>query len=73
MLGKRHCGDEHARGQRQQRQGAGYRALLISSRKVVQGIAWAKTLAGKGDEVPKLIEKGKTNFEGPEIKGKRLG
>jgi D-3-phosphoglycerate dehydrogenase len=48
-------------------------ALLISSRKVVQGIAWAKTLAGKGDEVPKLIEKGKTNFEGPEIKGKRLG
>lgn len=48
-------------------------ALLLSSRKVYQGIAWAKTLAGKGDEVPKLIEKGKSNFEGPEILGKRLG
>jgi D-3-phosphoglycerate dehydrogenase len=48
-------------------------ALLLSSRKVFQGIAWAKSLVGKGDEVPKLIEKGKTNFEGPEIKGKRLG
>lgn len=48
-------------------------ALLLSSRQLVQGIMWAKSLAGKGDEVPKLIEKGKTNFEGPEIKGKRLG
>ncbi len=48
-------------------------ALLMSSRKLVPGILWAKSLAGKGDEVPKLIEKGKTNFEGPEIKGKRLG
>ena len=48
-------------------------AMLLSSRKVYQGIAWAKTLAGKGDEVPKLIEKGKSNFEGPEILGKRLG
>jgi D-3-phosphoglycerate dehydrogenase / 2-oxoglutarate reductase len=48
-------------------------ALLLSSRKIMQGIAWAKTLIGKGDEVPKLIEKGKSNFEGPEIKGKTLG
>ncbi len=48
-------------------------ALLMSSRKLLQGVMWAKGLVGKGDEVPKLIEKGKTNFEGPEIKGKRLG
>ena len=47
--------------------------LLICSRKLVEGIIWAKGLAGKGDEVPKLIEKGKSNFEGPEIMGKRLG
>lgn len=47
--------------------------LLISSRKVFQGIAWAKTLSGKGAEVSKLIEKGKSNFEGPEIQGKKLG
>jgi D-3-phosphoglycerate dehydrogenase / 2-oxoglutarate reductase len=48
-------------------------SLFLSSRKIIQGITWAKTLIGKGDEVPKLIEKGKSNFEGPEIKGKRLG
>ena len=47
--------------------------LFLCSRKVCQGIVWAKTLVGKGDEVPKLIEKGKSNFEGPEILGKRLG
>jgi D-3-phosphoglycerate dehydrogenase len=47
--------------------------LLLSSRKIVPGITWAKGLVGKGDEVPKLIEKGKGNFVGPEIKGKRLG
>jgi D-3-phosphoglycerate dehydrogenase / 2-oxoglutarate reductase len=48
-------------------------SMLLCSRKVYQGISWAKTLVGKGDEVPKLIEKGKSNFEGPEIFGKRLG
>jgi len=48
-------------------------SLFLSSRKIISGINWAKTLIGKGDEVPKLIEKGKSNFEGPEIKGKRLG
>jgi len=47
--------------------------LLLSSRKIVQGINWAKTLIGKGNEVPKLIEKGKSQFAGPEIKGKHLG
>ena len=47
--------------------------LLLSSRKVIPGILWAKGLVGKGDEVPKLIEKGKSDFVGPEIKGKRLG
>jgi D-3-phosphoglycerate dehydrogenase len=48
-------------------------SLFLSSRKIVQGVSWAKSLIGKGDEVPKLIEKGKSNFEGPEIKGKTLG
>lgn len=47
--------------------------LLLSSRKVVDGIGWAKTLKGKGSEVPKLVEKGKSNFAGPELKGKKLG
>lgn len=48
-------------------------ALFLASRKLVPGILWGKTLVGKGDEVPKLIEKGKSTFAGPEIKGKRLG
>ena len=33
--------------------------LLLSSRRIVPGIEWAKTLKGKGKEVAPLIEKGK--------------
>ena len=47
--------------------------MLLSSRKIQQGISWAQSLKGKGDEVPKLVEKGKSNFVGPEIYGKTLG
>ena len=47
--------------------------LLLSSRKVVDGIAWAKTLKGNGDAVGKMVEKGKSQFVGPEIMGKTLG
>jgi len=47
--------------------------LFLSSRRIVEGIIWAKTLIEKGEEVPKLIEKGKAQFSGPEIKGKWLG
>jgi D-3-phosphoglycerate dehydrogenase len=48
-------------------------SLFLSSRDVVGGIQWAKTLAGKGDEVLPLVEKGKGAFVGPEIQGKTLG
>lgn len=47
--------------------------MLLSSRRIVPGIEWAKSLVGKGSEVPQLIEKGKSDFTGPEIKGKKLG
>lgn len=47
--------------------------LLLSSRKVVEGIEWAKTLKGNGDAVGKMAEKGKGQFVGPEIMGKTLG
>ena len=47
--------------------------LLLGSRKVVPAIEWARTLKGKGDEVGKLVEKGKGQFTGPEIFGKKLG
>jgi len=48
-------------------------ALLISSRNIVGGVNWVQTLKGKGDEVPNLIEKGKADYGGFEIKGKTLG
>ncbi|WP_416147473.1 phosphoglycerate dehydrogenase [Salipaludibacillus sp. HK11] len=47
--------------------------LIASSRNLFDGIAWAKTLEGEGEEVAKLIEAGKKNFVGKEIKGKTLG
>ena len=47
--------------------------LLISSRKVAPSLEWIKTLKGSGDEVSKLVEKGKGQFVGPEIMGKTLG
>jgi D-3-phosphoglycerate dehydrogenase / 2-oxoglutarate reductase len=47
-------------------------ALLLASRDIIGGVQWAKTLAGEGDKVPALIEKGKANFGGTEIKGKTL-
>lgn len=47
--------------------------LLLSSRKIPAAIDWAKTLKGKGDEVSKLVEKGKAAFAGPEVMGKTLG
>ncbi|MCF6331957.1 MAG: 3-phosphoglycerate dehydrogenase family protein [Draconibacterium sp.] len=46
--------------------------LLITSRDIVGAVNWGKTLIGKGDEVPSLIEKGKKNFAGQEIQGKTL-
>ena len=48
-------------------------ALLMSSRNIYEGITWANTLKGKGADVPALVEKGKSQFVGPEIQGKTLG
>ena len=48
-------------------------AMLLSSRKIVPAIDWCKTLKGQGDQVSKQVEKGKSAFAGPEIKGKKLG
>ncbi len=47
--------------------------LFLGSRKIIPAIDWVNTLKGKGDEVGKLVEKGKSNFAGGEIKGKTLG
>ena len=45
--------------------------MLLASRDVIGGVAWANTLTG--DDVDKQVEKGKSNFAGCEIKGKTLG
>lgn len=47
-------------------------ALLLASRKIVEGVNWAKGLAGTAD-VAKQVEAGKSQFAGTEIKGKTLG
>lgn len=48
-------------------------ALMASSRNLFAGISWTKSLEGKGDQIPKLVEAGKKQFVGKEVKGKTLG
>ena len=45
-------------------------ALLLGSRKIVDGINWAATLT---EDVAKAVEKGKGAYVGPELYGKTLG
>lgn len=45
-------------------------ALLLSSRDIIDGVNWAKTIES---DVPKTVEKGKKAFAGKEIAGKKLG
>ena len=46
--------------------------MLLGSRKISEGIAWCKTLKDDPNNL-KTVEKGKSKFVGPEIKGKTLG
>jgi D-3-phosphoglycerate dehydrogenase len=48
-------------------------SIINAARNIVGAVNWTETLKGKGDEVPKLVEKGKGKFVGPEIAGKKLG
>ncbi|MDQ0253080.1 D-3-phosphoglycerate dehydrogenase [Evansella vedderi] len=50
-------------------------SLIASSRNLFDGVAWAKSLAEKteGEDVAKLVEAGKKQFVGKEIRGKTLG
>lgn len=47
--------------------------LLLTSRKIPDAMIWAQGLKGNGAEVGKMVEKGKSQFAGPEIMGKTLG
>ena len=48
-------------------------ALMLASRDVVGGVEWARAQAAAGEDVAKVVEKGKSQFVGPEIAGKSLG
>lgn len=48
-------------------------ALLLSGRKIVEGINWVKSLNTNEIKAAEAVEKGKSQFVGPEIAGKTLG
>ncbi len=48
-------------------------ALVLASRNLWPAMQWVQGLAGEGDAVAKLVEKGKGQFVGPELAGKKLG
>lgn len=46
--------------------------MLLASRDIVAGINWVQSIKGSS-EISRLVEKGKSQFAGHEIRGKRLG
>ncbi len=48
-------------------------ALFASGRKLAESLEWVNSIADKGEEIPKLVEKGKKNFVGHELIGKTIG
>lgn len=47
--------------------------LMLASRDIIGSVEWTKSIADLGDDIPKKVEAGKSNFTGPEVKGKTLG
>ena len=45
--------------------------MLLSSRRIIEGVTWARSL--RGSDVKVQIERGKRDFRGPELLGKTLG
>jgi len=48
-------------------------AMFLSTRDILAGVAWVKSIASKGEDIAALVEKQKAQFSGPEIRGKTLG
>ena len=48
-------------------------ALLLASRDIAGGIKWVDSIASPENDVAAMVEKGKSQFVGPEILGKKLG
>ncbi len=44
--------------------------MFLAARNIVEGVNWASTLE---DDVAKTVEKGKSNFAGTEVLGKKIG
>ncbi|MBM7585966.1 D-3-phosphoglycerate dehydrogenase [Bacillus pakistanensis] len=47
--------------------------IMASSRNLFDAVKWTAEIEDRGKEIPELVEKGKKQFVGTEIKGKRLG
>ena len=48
-------------------------SLFLSTRDIIGGIEWVKSVVSEGDEIPALVEKQKAKYVGPEVLGKTLG
>ncbi len=48
-------------------------ALLLSARRVVAGSKWIDGQVAAGEKIEDILEKGKSQFVGPELMGKALG
>ena len=48
-------------------------SLVMASRDMIGAIDWVRSIADRGEEIPALVEKGKSSFSGPELLGKNLG
>ena len=48
-------------------------SLIMASRDVLGAIDYVRSIADRGEEIPLLVEKGKSAFAGPELLGKTLG
>jgi D-3-phosphoglycerate dehydrogenase len=48
-------------------------ALFLSSRRIAGSMRWLYSLKDSGADIPALVEKEKSRFDGPEIYGKTLG
>ncbi len=47
--------------------------LLLSCRRIHEGISWTKSLLGQTEDIPGIVEQNKNQFAGPELMGKTLG
>jgi D-3-phosphoglycerate dehydrogenase / 2-oxoglutarate reductase len=47
--------------------------MLLSARRIFDGIAWTKSLKGQNVDIQQVVEKEKSNYGGTELKGKKLG